>query len=252
MTVSSQTKDQHPSALSTVLTPIHAAGYPFIGGAAVLTLIMAVLWLPLGLLGLVVTLWVVYFFRDPVRTIPEDDRLILSPADGRVQSITQAPLPPELMGEEAAGQNGDGGPEPTLTRISIFLNIFDVHVNRIPVGGHVDKVVYTPGKFVNAALDKASVDNERSSFQITTRDGRRVIVTQIAGLVARRIICDVKSGQGVQAGGRFGLIRFGSRVDVYLPPDAVPRVCIGQRAIGGETVLADLASERPPWRARRE
>jgi phosphatidylserine decarboxylase len=249
MTVSTQTKDQHPSALSTVLTPVHAAGYPFIAGAAVLTLIMLVLWWPLGLLGLVVTLWVVYFFRDPVRTIPEDDQLILSPADGRVQSITQAPLPPEL--KTSGGEHEDGA-ERTATRISIFLNVFDVHVNRIPIGGHVDKVVYTPGKFVNAALDKASVDNERSSFQISTRDGRQVVVTQIAGLVARRIICNVKSGQGVQAGSRFGLIRFGSRVDVYLPANAVPSVAPGQRAIGGETILADLAGTRPALRARQE
>lgn len=254
MTVSSQEKGDHASSLSTVITPIHKAGYPFIAAAAVITLVLMLLWAPLGVVGALATAWVVYFFRDPERTIPEDSNLVISPADGRVQTITRVPPPPELTRpeEDAATAETASAEDGKLTRISIFLNVFDVHVNRVPVSGKVEDVVYTPGKFVNAALDKASVDNERSSFRILMANGQRIVVSQIAGLVARRIICNVQQGQDVRAGGRFGLIRFGSRVDVYLPPNAVPRVAPGQRAIGGETVLAELASDRPALRARRE
>lgn len=231
-----QNVPQHPTALSTVLTPVNRAGYPFIAAGVVLTLILLLAWVPAGLLAGLITAWIVYFFRDPPRFVPQDKGLILSPADGVVQMIENAAPPPEIAGE------GDHRPR---TRISIFLNIFDVHVNRIPAEGVVKRVVYTPGKFFNAALDKASTDNERTAFTLGLEDGREIICCQIAGLVARRIICRLEDGQKVEAGKRFGLIRFGSRVDIYLPDGAVPRVAVGQKALGGETVLADLADERP-------
>ena len=217
--------------LSQVFVPIHRAGWPFIALFAVLSLALAFLWEPLFWAGLVATAWCVYFFRDPPRVSPTREGLVLSPADGRVQAIGPAAPPPELE------MNQD-----ELTRISIFLNIFDVHVNRVPIDGTVALESYRPGTFVNAALDKASEDNERQSVRIDTGDGHDLAVVQIAGLVARRIVCDLSAGQRVRGGERFGLIRFGSRVDVYLPRDVAPLVAVGQRAVGGETVLADLGS----------
>ncbi len=219
--------------LDQVFVPIHRAGWPFIGVFFAGSVALGFLWPPLFWIGLIATLWCLYFFRDPQRVTPVRAGLVVSPADGRIQSVGTAVPPPEMNLGEAP-----------LTRISIFLNIFDVHVNRIPLDGRVADLHYRPGTFVNASLDKASVDNERQSVSLETADGRRLGVVQIAGLIARRIICGLQEGQSVRAGERFGLIRFGSRTDVYLPDGVAPLVAVGQRAIGGETVLADLyASE---------
>lgn len=212
-----------------------AEGWPFVTGGIVLTVVLAWLWAPLGWLGLVITAWVAYFFRDPERVTPTRPGLVVSPADGEVSLITSAPPPPEL----------GMGPEPR-PRISVFLNIFDVHVNRVPADGTVAALDYRPGKFLNAALDKASEDNERMSVRLTLADGRDLAFVQIAGLIARRIKCVLRNGQAVRAGERYGLIRFGSRVDVYLPPGVAPLVVVGQRAVAGETVLADTASGEGP------
>jgi phosphatidylserine decarboxylase len=221
-------------AFQSALTPIHPAGWPFIAIAAAATILLSWLWPPLGWLGAALTGWVAYFFRDPARVTPTRAGLIVSPADGVVQPILRAPPPAELgMGTEP------------LTRISIFLNVFDVHVNRVPADGEVVATNYRPGKFINAALDKASEDNERMSVRLRLPDAREIAFVQIAGLVARRIVCDLKPNQPVLAGARFGLIRFGSRLDVYLPDGVAPLVIAGQRAIAGETVLADLASDEP-------
>ncbi|MCA3248331.1 MAG: phosphatidylserine decarboxylase [Azospirillum sp.] len=221
----------------SVAAPIHKAGVPFVAGGLVGTFLLGWVWGPLAAVGAVVTLWIAYFFRDPDRTIPTREGLVVSPADGMVQLIVDAVPPPELdMGDR---------PRP---RISIFLNVFDVHVNRVPMGGTVARARYQAGRFHNAALDKASDENERMSIRVTMEDGRDVGFVQIAGLVARRILCDLREGQAVRTGERYGLIRFGSRCDVYLPEGVSPMVCVGQRAIGGETVLADLASGEAPRR----
>ena len=221
-------------ALRSVLTPIHPAGWPFIGTAAALAVVLSWVWAPLGWLGAVITAWVTYFFRDPDRVTPARPGLMVSPADGRVQPIVRAVPPPEL-----------GMGDAPRTRVSIFLNIFDVHINRVPADGEILAVDYRPGKFVNAALDKASEDNERMSVRLRLGDGRDIAFVQIAGLVARRIVCGLKPGEIVRAGARFGLIRFGSRLDVYLPEGVEPLVIPGQRAVAGETVIADLASDEP-------
>ncbi|NYZ11901.1 phosphatidylserine decarboxylase [Azospirillum sp. RWY-5-1] len=222
-------------AIDTVLVPIHRAGWPFVAGFAVVSLVLGLAVAePLGWIGLVVTAWCVYFFRDPERTTPVRDGLMVSPADGRVIMIVPAVPPPELeMGDRP------------LTRISIFLNVFNVHVNRVPAEGTVVKTEYRPGKFFNAALDKASAENERMAIRHRLPDGREIAYVQIAGLVARRIICTLAPGVPVRAGERMGLIRFGSRTDVYLPDGVQPLVCVGQTMIGGETVLADLHSPEP-------
>jgi phosphatidylserine decarboxylase len=182
-------------------------------------------------LGLIATTWCVYFFRDPVRVTPIREGLIVSPADGVVQKIVTMVPPVEL-------ELGDA----ERVRVSIFLNVFDVHVNRIPIEGSITKLHYNPGKFLNASLDKASEENERQSAKITMPDGETLGVVQIAGLVARRILCDLKEGQSVKTGERFGIIRFGSRTDVYLPLGVTPLVIVGQRAVGGETIIADMKS----------
>jgi phosphatidylserine decarboxylase len=183
------------------------------------------------LIGL--TIWVAAFFRDPIRTTPKSDGLIIAPADGLVTMITQVPPPRELQGE------GGLGTEP-VNRVSIFMSVFDVHINRTPIAGTITKVVYIPGKFLNADLDKASEDNERQHILVEGRDGTRVGFTQIAGLVARRIVPWVRPGDHVSTGQRVGLIRFGSRVDVYLPAGTSPEVILGQRTIAGETVVGRL------------
>jgi len=218
----------------STLTPINKAGWPFIAAFAVVAALLALIWEPLGWIGLVATLWCVYFFRDPDRVVPNRDGLVVSPADGKVSLIEPA-VPPEEL---------DMGVTP-VPRVSIFLNVFDVHVNRVPVGGTVAKAVYRPGKFFNAELDKASTHNERMSVALDLPDGRQAAFVQIAGLVARRIVCDLKGGEEVVTGERFGLIRFGSRVDVYLPAGTAVLVAEGQRAVAGETVLADLESDEP-------
>jgi len=210
------------------MTPISPEGYPFIGAFALVTLILFWLWSPLGWLGTLATLWCVYFFRDPSRVTPVRDGLVVAPADGRISQVTTAPPPHEL-----------GLGDRPLPRVSIFMSVFDCHVNRSPVTGRVENIVYQPGKFLNADLDKASADNERNSLVIATGN-TRVAVVQIAGLVARRIVCFVRVGQPVGIGERFGMIRFGSRLDVYLPEDVAPLVAVGQTAVAGETVIADL------------
>jgi phosphatidylserine decarboxylase len=218
--------------LSTVLVPLHREGRRFVLIFAAVTAVLFLISPLLGWLGVILTSWCVYFFRDPTRLTPTRDGLIVSPADGRVQAIVDAVPPPELeMGSEAR------------PRISIFLNIFDVHINRVPADGVITKVDYRPGKFVNAALDKASEDNERQAVRMTTAEGKDIAFVQIAGLVARRIVCDLYEGREVKAGERYGLIRFGSRLDIYLDKGVAPLVVEGQRALGGETVLADQRSD---------
>lgn len=215
------------------IVPIHQEGYLFIGLFAVVALLLHWLWAPAGWVAAVATLWCAYFFRDPPRVTPLRDGLVVAPADGVVSSIGFASPPPELgLGEQP------------LSRVSIFMSIFDCHVNRAPIAGKLTRIAYKPGLFLNADLDKASEDNERNGFVIDHADGRFGIV-QIAGLVARRIVCFMHEGETVAAGDRIGLIRFGSRVDVYLPDTVTPLVGLGQRAIAGETVLADLASREP-------
>jgi phosphatidylserine decarboxylase len=208
--------------------PIHPEGYPFIGGFALASLIFFLIWTPLGWIGTVLIVWCALFFRDPRRVTPLREGIVVSPADGRVSMVVQA-VPPQELGL---------GDQP-LPRISIFMSVFNCHVNRSPVTGRVDRIAYRPGKFVNAELDKASEDNERNSLVIDTPAGR-IGVIQIAGLVARRIVCFVREGQSMTAGERFGLIRFGSRLDVFLPEGAKPLVAEGQTAVAGETVLADF------------
>ena len=225
------------SVLSAVVKPVHPEGRKFIAAFAVATVLLFLLWEPLGLIGLVLTIWCVYFFRDPVRVTPMREGLVVSPADGVVSMIVPAVPPAEMGLGEAA-----------LTRVSIFMNVFDCHVNRTPIAGRVEKIAYRPGKFLNASLDKASEDNERSGMTLVLADGRRLGVVQIAGLVARRIVSFTAEGASLAAGERFGMIRFGSRLDVYLPEGVAPLVCLGQGMIAGETVLADLASAEPARR----
>jgi len=210
------------------MVPITPEGYPFIGAFALAALILFWVFYPLGWIATVLTVWCIYFFRDPPRVTPIRDGLVIAPADGRVSQVTTT-VPPHELGLGAT----------PLPRISIFMSVFDCHVNRSPVAGRVEKIVYQPGKFLNADLDKASMDNERNSLVIATAN-TRVAVVQIAGLVARRIVCYVRENQPVSAGERFGMIRFGSRLDVYLPAGTPPLVAVGQVATAGETVLADL------------
>jgi phosphatidylserine decarboxylase len=224
------------------LTPLHPDGWKFVAIFAAFTIALFFLAVPLGWIGVIATLWCAYFFRDPWRVTPQRSGLMVSPADGRVVSVGPAVPPAEL----------EMGSTP-MTRIGIFLNVFDVHVNRIPAGGQVKKLSYRKGKFFNASLDKASVDNERMAIRITPEDGAAdgsgdLAVIQIAGLVARRIVCKLRQGEQVVTGQRFGLIRFGSRTDIYLPEGWVPMVVTGQRAIGGETVIADRRAQEPPRR----
>jgi phosphatidylserine decarboxylase len=221
------------NSIRSQLTPIRPEGYPFIGGFALASLILFWLWTPLGWLATVATLWCAYFFRDPPRVTPAREGIVVAPADGRVSQLANAVPPPEL----------GLGARP-LPRISIFMSVFDCHVNRSPVAGRVERMVYRAGKFLSADLDKASEDNERNSFVIAT-SGARIAVIQIAGLVARRIVPFVREGDAIAAGQRIGMIRFGSRVDVYLPEGARALVAEGQTAIAGETVLADLKAAEP-------
>jgi len=214
------------------IPPIHPDGYKFIAAFAVVTLLLGWLWGPLFWIFLALTLWCAYFFRDPLRVTPVDARFVVAPADGIV-SFVGAAVPPAELGL---------GPSPRL-RVSIFLSVFDCHINRAPASGRLTRVAYKAGKFINAELDKASEDNERNGLVIETANGEEIGVVQIAGLVARRILCFVREGETVMVGERFGLIRFGSRLDVYLPAGSVARVAEGQRAVGGETVVGDLSGE---------
>ncbi len=220
--------------LDTVLVPIHRAGWPFIAIFACIAVAFGWFGEAAGFVGLVLTAWCVYFFRDPERITPLRDGLVVAPADGVVQSIEQA-VPPEEL---------DLGDQP-LTRVAVFMNVFNVHVNRVPIGGTISVAAYRPGKFLNASLDKASEFNERQSLKVTTDDGVEVGFVQIAGLVARRILCEAREGDRYRTGQRFGMIRFGSRVDVYLPDSVAPLVCVGQLAVAGETVIADLRAQEP-------
>jgi phosphatidylserine decarboxylase len=221
------------SSIRRQMVPVHPEGYVFIAGFAVATLILQWLWSPLGWIAGILTAWCVYFFRDPARITPMRDGLVVSPADGIVSSIGFFVPPPEL-----------GLGDRPLQRISVFMSVFDCHVNRAPMTGRITKLTYKPGLFVNADLDKASEDNERAGLLIDTAAGR-IGVVQIAGLIARRIVTFVREGETIGVGDRFGLIRFGSRVDVFLP-DGV-RVLVGQgsKAIAGETVLADVRAAEP-------
>lgn len=220
--------------MKTVLVPINKAGWPFIALFAVIAIALGYYAEPLGWIGVVLTLWCAYFFRDPDRVTPTRPDLVIAPADGRVCLVDEAVPPAELeMGDEAR------------PRVCIFMNVFNVHVNRAPMDGTIKKIGYRPGKFFNAELDKASEFNERMSLSMDTTSGHTIAFVQIAGLVARRILCQVKEGEKMQAGQRFGLIRFGSRVDVYLPKDAKSMLSVGQLTTAGETVVADLTSDEP-------
>jgi phosphatidylserine decarboxylase len=234
--------DRH-SLLDTILdifVPIHSDGHKFIAIGLLVTLVGFFLWDPLGWVAAGITAWICYFFRDPDRVTPLRDGLVISPADGRVSLIEKVRPPKELgLGDEER------------VRISVFLSVFDVHINRAPVAGRIKRSVYIPGAFLNAALDKASEDNERRALVIETTGGTEIGVVQIAGLVAQRIVTFSQEGDNVGVGQRFGLIRFGSRVDTFLPPGHGPLVAVGQRAIAGETVLADLKSAEPEREARR-
>jgi phosphatidylserine decarboxylase len=221
------------ASIRSQLAPVHREGMPFIGMFALASLFLFWLWSPLGWLATMATLWCAYFFRDPERVTPIREGIMVSPADGRVSRVTNA-LPPKEL---------DLGERP-LTRVSIFMSVFDCHVNRSPMTGKVERIVYHPGAFVSADLDKASEGNERNSLVIAAGKAR-IGVVQIAGLVARRIVCFVRPGEGVGAGERIGMIRFGSRVDVYLPEGVRALVAEGQTAVAGETVIADLRAGDP-------
>jgi phosphatidylserine decarboxylase len=222
--------------LRHVLAPIHRDGWRFIAVFAVAALILYWIWTPLGWLGAIATAWCAYFFRDPWRVSPQREGLVLAPADGLIVALDETMPPPELsLGDQP------------MRRIAIFMSMLDVHINRAPMAGRVAKLAYTEGKFLNASLDKASLDNERMAIKLATADGE-IGVMQIAGLVARRIVSTLREEQTIIAGQQVGLIRFGSRAEVYLPRGWAVLAMIGQRAIGGETVLADARSSEPPRR----
>ena len=217
--------------LKIVAVPIHREGWRFVGIFAAVTLLLFLIADPLGWLGLGATVWCYYFFRDPDRVVPEGEGLVIAPADGVICLVGPAVPPPDLgLGDQP------------LMRVATFMNVFNCHVNRTPVAGEVERIAYHPGKFLNASLDKASEENERNGLVVLGDDGLRYGVVQIAGLVARRILCEVTEGVHLRRAERFGLIRFGSRVDVYLPDGVVPLVSEGQTMVAGETVLADTAA----------
>jgi phosphatidylserine decarboxylase len=234
--------DKHDTPLPTTTVKwrfpaVHPEGRKYVVGVGAATVLAFVLhwgflgWLLVGLTG-----WVATFFRDPVRTTPRGEKLIVAPADGLITMIAKVAPPPELRGP-------DGLVDGDYTRVSIFMSVFDVHINRAPISGRIKRIAYVPGKFVNADLDKASEDNERQHILIEGSDGMRIGFTQIAGLVARRILAFVREGDNVDVGQRVGLIRFGSRVDVYLPAGTSPRVLLGQRSIAGETIIGEMGSD---------
>ena len=214
-----------------ILPNIHNEGWKFVGLFAAVTALLAIIWSPLGWIGLILTAWCYFFFRDPERVTPQIKDVVVSPADGIVQMIT------EVEGPEELAMNNQ-----KYNRVSVFMSVFNVHVNRAPAEGKITKAVYVPGKFINATLDKASKDNERQLLAMKTSSGKDIAFVQIAGLVARRIVCDAASGQEYKAGERFGMIRFGSRLDVYLPLEIKPQVVVGQTMIAGETIIANLTS----------
>ena len=228
------------SIKTSVITPIHPAGIPFIAIFFVFTIIIGWLWSPLFFVGLVLTLWCVYFFRNPERFTPvlsgaNKNNLVISPADGRVIEVSKITPDEEL-----------GLPDGNWTRVCVFMNVFDVHVNRSPMSGQITYKNYIPGAFFNASMDKASSDNERLILGMDTENGKKIAFVQIAGLVARRIICDVDIGSHLKSGDIFGIIRFGSRVDIYFPSDASTKVLVGQKMIAGETIIADFTKNSKP------
>ena len=220
-------------SIKSVLVPIHREGHKFVAIFAAITFILFLIWNPLGWIGVVLTLWCAYFFRDPERVVPNDNNLVVSPADGVVNLIKIVVPPKELdLGDEE------------MLRVTVFMNVFNVHVNRMPLSGQVMHTTYVPGKFLSADLDKASEQNERQAIKLETKDGLQIGVVQIAGLVARRILCEAREGDVYEKGHRFGLIRFGSRVDVYVPKKYKAKVALGQTAIAGETILFDLNGDQ--------
>ena len=221
--------------LRRVLAPLHPDGFKFVLATAAATLLLFLVWSPAGWAAAIVTLWMVYFFRDPWRVTPIREGLLVSPADGIVMSVAPARPPPEL-------EMGDA----EVARIGIFLNLFDVHVTRAPIAGRVVALRYTKGRFVDASREEASLNNERMAIRLAPPEGPEIAYVQVAGLIARRIVCDLREGQRIAAGQRMGIIRFGSRVDVYCPPPYVTMVAAGQRMVGGETVLADRLAREPP------
>lgn len=226
--------------IASSFVPVHREGHKFIAIALVIAFVLWLLWAPLGWLMVLLAVFIAYFFRDPDRVTPLRDGLLVSAADGEVTGIDLVKPPSELgLGEEER------------VRVSTFLSVFDVHINRAPIAGRIVRSVYVPGAFVNAASDKASEENERRGIIIKPPVGEEIAVVQIAGLIARRIVAFAHDGDSVGVGQRFGLIRFGSRVDVYLPPGKTALVAIGQRCVGGETVIADLKSDEPEREARR-
>lgn len=227
--------------LGTFIKPMHREGIKFVLLFALITIGLFFISDWLGWAGVGLTIWCYYFFRDPQRTTPTRDGLLVSPADGIISLIEKA-VPPEELGMS---------PE-ALTRVSVFMNVFNCHVNRAPIAGDVVSIAYRAGKYFNASLDKASSDNERNSLALKIADGRQIAVVQIAGLVARRIVCFVKKSQVMRTGERFGLIRFGSRVDVYLPEGVHPLVSVGQSMVAGETVIADLTADEAARTGRTE
>ncbi len=227
--------------ITDTIAPVHKDGYKFVAIGAGISLLLFLLWPPLAWLAVLVTAWIVYFFRDPVRVTPLREGLVVSPADGRVCAIELVRPPPEL-----------GLGDAQRLRVSIFLSVFDVHINRSPVAGRITRSIYVPGSFLNAASDKASEENERRSIVIDTGQDGEIAIVQIAGLIARRIVTFVEEGVSVGVGERVGLIRFGSRVDLFLPPGRGTLVAVGQRAVGGETVMADLRSAEQEREARAQ
>ncbi|MES2677966.1 MAG: phosphatidylserine decarboxylase [Pseudomonadota bacterium] len=213
-----------------ILVPIHKEGFKFILIFAVATIILALMSSTLGTIGLVLTLWCIFFFRDPERFTPRGENLIISPADGVINLIEQNATPPAELGLA----NND------WTKISVFLNVFNVHVNRAPIAGKITQVKYQEGKFFSANLEEASAENERNSAVVKTKSGAQIVFVQVAGLVARRIVSDLKEGAEVEAGERYGIIRFGSRADIYLPKTSQVKVLVGQTMVGGETVIGEL------------
>jgi phosphatidylserine decarboxylase len=222
--------------MKVIVVPMHPEGRKFVAIFAAITAVLWLVWEPLFWMGVGMTVWCYYFLRDPVRSVAQKPGLILSPADGVVSLITKKVPPVEML----------LGDKP-LTRVSVFMNVFNCHVNRAPMAGEVIAITYHHGKFVNASLDKASEHNERNSITIEAADKTRIGVTQIAGLVARRIVCFTKLGNGLSVGERFGLIRFGSRLDVFLPEGIEPAVGLGQTAVAGETILAHLGGINEEW-----
>ena len=214
-----------------IFPPINVEGWRFVGIFAAVSALLAFFSSILGLIGLVLTIWCMYFFRDPQRVTPQIKDVVVSPADGIVQMISEVDGPEELEMSDKK-----------FIRVSVFMSVFNVHVNRAPASGTITKTQYVAGKFFNATLDKASKDNERQLLAMRTACGKEIAFVQIAGLIARRILCFAKENSEYYAGERFGLIRFGSRLDVYLPTDVKPLVCVGQTMVAGETVIANLTA----------